>query len=137
MFSVLAASGVNAQHSGAGCVVEQAAEAALDRQIRSIEAAQTDVASFFRGNNSCINSNLLNVIDFSTAIPDLAGLVSSLGQDAVNNMLNNAVQQACEIANEQISGVTGELNTTLSAWDSGLDDQIRGIISDGQIRIGQ
>lgn len=126
----------NAQTAGGGCVVEQAAQAALDRQIRSIEAAQTDVASFFQGENSCINSNLLNVIDFSRAIPDLSGLVANLGQDVVNNLLNEAVQKACDIANDQIGDVTNNLNTSLVDWNSGLSTEIRGIISDGQIRVG-
>lgn len=120
----------------AGCVVEQAAQAALDRQIRSIEAAQTDVGSFFRGANSCINSDLLNVIDFSTMIPDLSGLVANLGRDAVNNLLNQALQNACDIANEQINDVTGNLNSSMATWNTGLSDQIRNIISDGQIRVG-
>lgn len=124
-----------AAQSGGGCVVEQAAQAALDRQIKSIEAAQTDVSSFFKGENSCINGDLLNMIDFSHAIPDLSGLVASLGQDAVNQLLNQAVQKACDIANEQIEDVTGNLNTSLASWDSGLSDQIRDIISDGQVRL--
>lgn len=135
--SVCAVQSVNAQGAGtgAGCVVEQAAQAALDRQIRSIEAAQTDVSSFFRGENSCINGNLLNIIDFSRFMADPAGLIGSLGQDQVNNLLNQAVQKACDVANEQIADVTGNINTTLVGWDHGLDDEIRSIISNGQIRL--
>lgn len=124
----------NAQSAG-GCVVEQAAQAALDRQIKSIEAAQTDVSSFFQGQNSCINGDLLNIIDFSQFMQDPTGLVSSLGQNQVNQLLNQAVKKACDIANEQIQDVTGNLNTSLASWNSGLDDQIRSIISDGQVRV--
>ena len=124
-----------AAQSGGGCVVEQAAQAALDRQIKSIEAAQTDVSSFFQGQNSCINGNLLNMIDFSRFMQDPTGLIASLGQDQVNQLLNQAVQKACDIANEQIQDVTGNLNTSLASWDSGLDEQIRNIISDGQVRL--
>lgn len=54
----------------------------------------------------------------------------------VNNLLNEAVQKACDIANEQIGDVTNNLNTSLVDWNSGLSDEIRGIISDGQIRVG-
>lgn len=125
-----------AQSSG-GCVVEQAARAALDRQIKSIEAAQTDVSSFFQGKNSCINSNLLDIakFDFSKFMVDPFNLVQQIGQQQVNQLLNQAVQKACDIANEQIQNVTGKLNTSLSSWNSGLDDQIRNIISDGQVRL--
>lgn len=124
-----------AAQSGGGCVVEQAAQAALDRQISSIEAAQTDVSSFFSGQSSCINGNLLNMIDFSGFMADPTNLMQSVGQNQVNQLLNQAVQKACDVANEQIQDVTGNLNTSLASWDSGLDDQIRNIISDGQVRL--
>jgi phage-related minor tail protein len=130
--SLLAA---GAAHAESGCVIEQAAQAALDRQVKAIEAAQTDVGSFFSGSNSCINSNLLQMIDFSNVIPDLAGLVSSLGTEAINNMLNSAIAQACEVANEQIADVTGNLNSSLTSWNSNLSDEIGSIISDGQISL--
>ena len=75
------------------------------------------------------------MIDFSRFMQDPTGLIASLGQDQVNQLLNQAVQKACDIANEQIQDVTGNLNTSLASWDSGLDDQIRNIISDGQVRL--
>lgn len=128
------AQAAHAQSSG-GCVVEQAAQAALDRQIRSIEAAQTDVSSFFQGENSCINGNLLNMIDFSPSISSLSGIGMNIGQQAINTMLEQAMQQACNVANDQIQDVTGNLNTSLASWDSGLSDEIRGIISNGQVRV--
>jgi hypothetical protein len=133
----LGAPAVHAQTSSGGCVVERAAQAALDRQVKRIEAAQTDVSSFFQGQNSCINQNLLNIIDFSRFIPDLSSLVSQIGQDAVNKLLNQAVQKACDIANDQIGDVTNKMNTSLVDWDQGLDDEVRSIISGGQVSLGK
>lgn len=124
-----------AQANGGGCVVEQAAQAALDRQIKAIEAAQTDVSSFFKGENSCINADLLNMIDFSQFIQDPLNMLSQIGNLNMDQLLNQAVQKACEVANEQIADVTGNLNSSFADWDSGLDDQIKDIISDGQVRI--
>lgn len=124
-----------AQSTGGGCVVEQAAQAALDRQIKAIEAAQTDVSSFFKGENSCINGDLLNMIDFSRFIQDPLNMLSQIGNLNMDQLLNQAVQKACEVANEQIADVTGNLNSSFADWDSGLSDQIRDIISDGQVSI--
>lgn len=117
------------------CIIQDAAQAALDRQIKAIEAAQTDVSSFFTGPNSCINGNLLNMIDFSNAIPDLAGLIGNLQTVAVDQLLQQGLQKACDVINEQIEGVTGDLNSSMSSWQSALPTEVSQIISDGQIAI--
>lgn len=134
LLAVLVLAGT-AAHAEGGCVIEDAAKAALDRQVKSIEAAQTDVGSFFSGANSCINANLLKIIDFSTVIPDLAGLIASLPQKAMEKLLQDAVEKVCEVANEQIGDVVGNINSSMTSWRSGLSGEISGIISDGSISI--
>ena len=117
------------------CVIEAAGQAALDRQVKAIEAAQTDVASFFRGPNSCINADLLNRIDFSNAIPDLAGLFANLQTGAVDQLLQQGLRKVCEVVNEQVEGVVGDLNSSMTDWQSALPTEVSQIISDGQIAI--
>ena len=117
------------------CVIEAAGQAALDRQVKAIEAAQTDVASFFKGPNSCINGDLLNMIDFSNAIPDLAGLFANLQTVAVDQLLQQGLQKVCDVVNEQIEGVVGDLNSSMTDWQSALPTEVSQIISDGQIAI--
>ena len=121
--------------ASAQCIIQEAATAALDRQVQAIEAAQTDVSSFFQGPNSCINGDLLNMIDFSVAIPDLAGLISSLGTNAIDGLLQAGMQKACDVVNEQIDGVVGDLNGTIQDWNTGLSTEVSQILSDGQIAI--
>ena len=117
------------------CIIQDAAQAALDRQVKAIEAAQTDVSSFFQGPNSCINGDLLNMIDFSNAIPDLAGLIGNLQTVAVDQLLQQGLQKACDVVNEQIAGVVGDLNISNANWQSALPTEVSQIISDGQIVI--
>lgn len=121
--------------SAQDCIIQDAAQAALDRQVKAIEAAQTDVSSFFQGPNSCINGDLLNMIDFSFAIPDLAGLLANLGTNAIDNLLQAGIQKACDVANEQIEDVVGNINGSMEEWQSGLSTEVAQIISDGQIVI--
>ena len=48
-----------AQTSGNNCLVRQAADAAVQRQIALIDAAKVNPSSFFNGPNSCIAGDLL------------------------------------------------------------------------------
>ena len=107
----------------------------VDRQVQAIEAAQTDVSSVFQGPNSCINGDLRNMIDFSNAIPDLAGLIGNLQTVAVDQLLQQGLQKACDVVNEQIAGVVGDLNISNANWQSALPTEVSQIISDGQIVI--
>lgn len=121
--------------SAQDCIIQDAAQAALDRQVKAIESAQTDVSSFFQGPNSCISGDLLNMIDFSFAIPDLAGLLANLGTGAIDNLLQAGIQKACDVVNEQIEDVVGDINGSMEEWQSGLSTEVAQIISDGQIVI--
>lgn len=114
-----------------GCLISEAADAALDRQISAIEATQTDVASFFTGPNSCINQDLLQMIDFSVDMPDPANLLRTLQTGMYDQLLSQAQQKFCDVMNEQIDGAVGNLDATMVNWESGLSDEIRGIITDG------
>ena len=123
------ASGVSAQESG--CLVEQAAQAALQREIELIKATATDVESTFNGPNGCIDSAIFDDFDLSMAIPDLAGLLSSISTDFIQNAINSAKSKVCRQINDQITDVVGSARDATSTFNSGLSDELRGILDNG------
>jgi len=60
-----------------GCLVTEAAQAALDQQIAIIKASATDIESIFSGANSRISPGPLNGFDLSGMITDPLSLLKS------------------------------------------------------------
>jgi hypothetical protein len=101
------------------CLVEEAAQAALQREIELIKATATDVESTFNGPNGCINTDIFNDFDLSVAIPDLAGMLSSATTNLITDAINNARSQVCQAINDQVEGVVGNARGTVSDFNSG------------------
>lgn len=114
------------------CGVVQAADTALQQQIALIDAAKVNVPDFFNGANSCINNNLLQSFDLSNMIPDLAGLMSGSG-GIVQNLMNAAKQQVCNILNEQLQKTISKLSGALGNFNSTLSGEMSGILGGSNI----
>lgn len=117
-----------AKSGSGGCGVEQAAQAALQRRLAVIDAAKVNPSDFFTGSNSCISADLLKSFDLSTLIPDLAGFLSGGVQQLAQQAINAAKQQACQVLNDQISGVIGKINGATSSFNGGLSGDLAGIL---------
>lgn len=114
------------------CGVVEAADTALQQQIALIDAAKVNVPEFFNGANSCINNNLLQSFDLSNMIPDLAGLMSGSG-GIVQNLMNAAKQQVCNILNDQLQKTIGKLSGALGNFNSTLGGEMAGILGGSNI----
>lgn len=110
------------------CLVTQAADAAVQRQLQMIDAAKVNPADFFSGANSCISPQLMQSFDLSRFIPDLAGLLSGNIDGLLSSVLNAAKNQVCSVLNEQLSQVLQKLNTSGASFDSSLSGQLRSIL---------
>ena len=119
----------------AGCVIQEASQAALERQIRLIEETKVDASDFFSGSNSCINSNLLNNFSFAILIPDLAGFVQGAIINAAKNFINDAKEQVCEAVNDQIQNAIGKVNSTIGNFENSLSSELKGILNNGRQNI--
>ena len=62
--------------ASAQCLVQDAAQAALERELELIEALAVDPADSFKGPDGCVNMDILTSFDLSTLIPDLTGLLT-------------------------------------------------------------
>lgn len=113
------------------CIVQQAADAALQRQIAMIDAAKVNVPEFFSGANSCINPNLLQSFDLSMAIPDLAGFLQNGIIGLAQQALDQAKQQVCSVLNSQLSGLIGGLKGAIRNYESKVGQELAGIVSQG------
>jgi len=127
---ILASTAVSA-YAQTNCRVEQAAQAALEREIELIKALATDPKDSFRGPESCISGDILSSFDLSNAIPDLAGMMQSLSMDAINNAIQSAQQQVCRQINEAVSGAIGKAQVAISNFNSNLTGELDGILSNG------
>lgn len=123
--------GVWGLSASAQCIVDDAAQAALDRQVEIITASAVDVESIFTGPNSCINPDLLNSFDLSNLIIDPLGLITGAVTDAINNAINDAKAQVCAAINDQINGTIGEVNGAITASNSLLSTDLQGILQNG------
>lgn len=132
---VASSSATIAQEEEPDCIVQEAAQAALNRQVELIEAAKVDVSDFFTGESSCINNNLLNTIDFSVMIPDLAALINDGVIDAARGLMQDARNQVCEAINDQVADVVGDINGTLNVFETSLSEPLDGILSNGRTNI--
>lgn len=117
--------------ASAQCIVDEAAQAALDRQVEIITASAVDVESIFTGPNSCINPDLLNSFDLSNLIIDPLSLVTGAVTDAINNAINDAKAQVCAAINDQINGAIGNVNGAITAHSSTLSTELDGILQNG------
>lgn len=117
---------INAQ-----CLVQDAANAALQRELELIEALAVDPADSFRGPDSCVNMDILNSLDLSTLIPDLSGLLTSFSMDAINGMIADAQAKVCRQIQDAIDGAVGDATSAVTSFNSGLSDELNNVLSNG------
>ena len=118
-----------------GCVVEQSAQAALQRQLAIIDASKTNVSSFFSGPNSCISSGLLSSFDLSNLIPDLAGFLQNGLTNLYRTALDQAKQQVCRVVNGQIQQVVGQINSASNGYRSMLGGDLSSLMGGSNISL--
>jgi hypothetical protein len=117
--------------ANAQCLVQDAAQAALERELELIEALATDPAESFRGPDSCVNMDLLTSFDLSTLIPDLSGLLTSFSFDALNGIIADAQAQVCRQIQDAIDGAIGDATSAVTNFNSGLTDELNGVLTNG------
>lgn len=120
-----------ASAQAAGCIVEDAAQAALDRQLAIIEETAVDVEEIFTGPESCINGDLLSSFDLSNLIPDLSGLMTGSITDAISSQIANARTQVCAAINDSIADAIGGVQSAITDQSSQLSQELRTILDDG------
>lgn len=113
------------------CMVEQAAQAALDREIKLIEALATDVESVFNGPQGCIDGSIFQEFDLSGLIPDLTGMLTSVATDMVSGAIASARDKVCQTINTKITDAVGSAQGTINQFSSGLTDELRGVLDNG------
>lgn len=117
--------------SDENCLVTQAADAAVQRQVQMIDAAKVNPGDFFSGANSCISSNLLQSFDLSRFIPDTAGLLTGGVDSIISSVLNAAKQQVCQVLNQQLNSLISQLNSSSTCFSSNLSASLRSILGNG------
>lgn len=115
----------------AQCLVQDAAQASLERELALIEALAVDPADSFRGPDSCVNMDMLSSLDLSNLIPDLSGLITSFSFDAINGLISDAQAQVCRQINDAISGSISDATAAVTNFNSGLTDELSGVLSNG------
>jgi len=123
---VLTAHSVQAQ-----CIVDDAAQAALDRQVEINKSSAVDVEDIFTGPSSCIDPNLLDSFDLSNLIIAPLSLVTGAVTDAINNAINDAKTQVCQAIQGTIDNTVGSVNTAISDHSSTLTSELDGILQNG------
>ena len=115
------------------CLVRQAADAAVQRQIALIDAAKVNPSSFFNGPNSCIAADLLKRFDLSNLIPDLSGFLTSAAQNLITSVIDQAKRQVCQILDQQLRDTISSINQQMSGFQNSLSGdlfrQLNGSIS--------
>jgi hypothetical protein len=117
--------------ASAECIVDDAAQAALDRQVEIIKASVVDVEDIFTGPNSCISPDLLNSFDLSNLIIDPLSLVTGAVTDAINSAISDAKSQACAYINDQVNGTIGDVNSAISDANSQLSSELGSVLQNG------
>jgi hypothetical protein len=124
---------VQAQTAGNNCLVRQAADAAVQRQIALIDAAKVNPSSFFNGPNSCIAGDLLKRFDLSNLIPDLSGFLTSAATNLVQSVIDQAKRQVCQILDDQLRDTIRSINQQMNSFQSSITGdlfrQLNGSIS--------
>ncbi|MCF4130142.1 hypothetical protein [Methylobacterium sp. SyP6R] len=122
-----------AQSIGNNCLVRQAADAAVQRQIALIDAAKVNPSSFFNGPNSCIAGDLLKRFDLSNLIPDLSGFLTSTATSLVQSVIDQAKRQVCQILDSQLQDTIRSINQQMGSFQSSVTGdlfrQLNGSIS--------
>lgn len=122
-----------AQSTGNNCLVRQAADAAVQRQIALIDAAKVNPSSFFNGPNSCIAGDLLKRFDLSNLIPDLSGFLTSGVTNLVQSVIDQAKRQVCQILDSQLQDTIRSINQQMGSFQSSITGdlfrQLNGSIS--------
>lgn len=120
--------------SGSGsseCMVEEAAQAALDREIALIKDLAANVDDTFNGPEGCIDSSIFQEFDLSVAIPDLAGFITSASTDLITNAISAARDKACQAINDKIANTVGTAQGTISNFSSGLTGDMQNVLDNG------
>ncbi len=117
------------------CIVQQSAQAALQRQLAIIDASKTNVSSFFNGPNSCVSSGLLSSFDLSQLIPDFAGLLQNGLTNLYRTVLDQAKQQVCRVVNGQIQDVVGRINSVRGQYQSAAGGNLAGLMGSSTIAL--
>jgi len=110
------------------CGIQQAADLAVQRQLTLIDAAKTNTSEFFSGANSCIANELLSSIDLSTLIPDLSGFLTSAATTTITKLIDAAKKKVCDIVNQQINNVIGQINNKLYQFQSSITGDLSSLI---------
>ncbi|UHC20355.1 hypothetical protein LRS73_34500 (plasmid) [Methylobacterium currus] len=122
-----------AQSTGNNCLVRQAADAAVQRQIALIDAAKVNPSSFFNGPNSCIAGDLLKRFDLSNLIPDLSGFLTSAATSLISSVIDAAKRQVCQILDDQLRDTIRSINQQMTSFQSSITGdlfrQLNGSIS--------
>lgn len=113
------------------CLVEEAAQAALDREIELITELAADPEESFSGPESCINADIFNSFDLSIAIPDLAGLLTSFSTDLITAAIADAQAQACRAIGDAVDDAVGGASSVVASFNDTLSDELADILDNG------
>lgn len=120
----------------AQCLVQDAAQAALQRELQLIEAMAVDPAASFRGPDSCVNMDVLTSLDLSNLIPDLSGLLADFSMDAINGAISGAQSQVCRQIQDAIGSSVGDATSAVTQFNSGLTGELNSVLSNGWTDLG-
>jgi hypothetical protein len=126
--AVLDASPASAQAGGSGCGITEAADAAIQRQIALLDAAKVDSSEFFNGANSCLGSNLLDSLDLSNLIPTSFDFLGGAADQLINGLIQRAQQQVCQVLNDQLQKVVGNINNNMFQFESVMGGQMNELL---------
>ena len=115
----------------AQCLVQDAAQAALERELELIEALAVDPADSFRGPDSCVNMDMLTSLDLSILIPDLTGFITSFSFDAINSLIADAQGQVCRQIQDAMDSAVGDATSAVTNFNSGLTDELSLVLTNG------
>ena len=122
--------------ASAQCLVQDAAQAALERELELIEALAVDPADSFKGPDGCVNMDILTSFDLSTLIPDLTGLLTDFSFDAINGIIADAQTKVCREIRSAIDGSIGEATSTVTSFNSGLSEELNAALTSGWTDLG-
>jgi hypothetical protein len=124
----LYAAPASAQSTGSGCGIQQAADLAMQRQIALLDAAKVDSSKFFNGANSCLGANLLKSFDLSNLIPSSMDFLGSIGSSLIDNVIQQATQQVCQVLNNQLQDIVGKINGQMFNFNSLMGSQMSDLL---------